>query len=103
MLRSYKDVKPSNILINRPETDEGLGEITDAQLSDLEDAVPEDHPVARSGKTVGTLPYASPENLLRIPWTTSTDIWSFGASVSGTQCPDDSITKRERTNFKSYR
>lgn len=103
MLRSHQDVKPSNILINRPETDEELGEITDAQLSDLEDAVPEDHPVARSGKTVGTLPYASPENLLRIPWSSATDIWSFGATVSEKQYPGNTILKRERTNVTFYR
>lgn len=85
MLRSYQDVKPGNILINRPLIDEELGEITEAQLSDLEDAVPEGHRVTQGGKTVGTLPYTSPENLLRLPWSTSTDIWSFGATVSEEQ------------------
>lgn len=83
MLRSYQDVKPRNILINRPLIDdEELGEITEAQLSDLEDAVPEGHRVTQGGRTVGTLPYTSPENLLLLPWSTSTDIWSFGATVS---------------------
>ena len=79
--RYYSDLKPSNILINRP-MEPIQAHITDAQLSDLEDAVPEDHSAPRSGKTVGTLPFVSPENLLKMPWSTPTDIWSFGATVS---------------------
>ncbi|EGP82538.1 uncharacterized protein MYCGRDRAFT_51425 [Zymoseptoria tritici IPO323] len=75
----HTDVKPSNILLNFDETDSQR--ITDVQLADLEATVSQDSEYAKDGETAGTAIFRSPEMSLGVPWTTSTDIWSLGATL----------------------
>jgi serine/threonine protein kinase len=72
------DIKPSNILVNcEPSTQE----ITEVQLADFGSTMSEETKYAKDGEEVGTAIFRSPEIMLSMRWSTSTDIWSFGATV----------------------
>jgi serine/threonine protein kinase len=72
------DIKPSNILVNcEPATQE----ITEVQLADFGSTMSEQTKYAKDGEEVGTAIFRSPEIMLSMRWSTSTDIWSFGATV----------------------
>jgi serine/threonine protein kinase len=66
-----------------PETQE----ITEVQLADFGSTMSEETRYARDGEEVGTAIFRSPEIMLSMRWSTSTDIWSFGATVSCTPSP----------------
>jgi hypothetical protein len=78
MLIDCLDIKPSNILLNcEPSTQE----ITEVQLADFGSTMSEETKYARDGEEIGTAIFRSPEIMLSMRWSTSTDIWSFGATV----------------------
>lgn len=79
-LTHSEDVKPSNILVNYGE-DQGVMRFSDVQLGDFGDSYPQDSRWAKSGTQVGAPIWSSPEVLMETPWTTATDIWSFGTLV----------------------
>ncbi|RJE25078.1 serine threonine protein kinase [Aspergillus sclerotialis] len=54
---------------------------TDVQLADCGSTVPADSAYARDGDLIGAPIWRSPEAQLRIGWSTSTDIWLFGAML----------------------
>lgn len=62
----------------------GQGEVRfrDVQLADFGSTVPMDSPYAQNGDPIGTPIFRSPEAHLQLSWSTATDIWSFGATVS---------------------
>lgn len=76
------DIKPSNILVNYGHSEKRIAEV---QLCDFGSTVSQDSKYAKNGDEMGTPIFRSPEAHLQIPWTTSTDIWSFGATVNPRQ------------------
>lgn len=54
---------------------------SNVQLGDLGGTYPADSNWAREGTPVGVPMWSSPEVLMKMPWNTATDIWSFGAVV----------------------
>lgn len=75
------DVKPNNVLVNY--ADESQQQITEAQLADFGSTVSEKSGHAKDGDDIGSPIFRSPEAQMQLPWTTATDIWSFGVTV----CP----------------
>jgi len=73
------DIKPDNILVNYS-VETGI-RFTDVQLADCGNTVPATSSYAKDGDLIGGPIWRSPEAQLRIAWTISTDIWSFGATV----------------------
>lgn len=76
---THTDVKPGNILVNYTR---GTEQISKVQLADFGSTLSKDSTYAKQGTQVGTPVYISPEVFLELPWSTSLDIWSFGATVS---------------------
>ncbi|RMY29709.1 hypothetical protein D0866_08516 [Hortaea werneckii] len=76
----HTDIKPDNILLNYDQ--EGTL-IVDAKLADCGDAYEADLVTnPRDGAhVIGAGIFRSPEALLGLRWSTSTDIWSFGATL----------------------
>lgn len=52
------------------------------QLADFGSTLSKDSTYAKQGTQVGTPVYVGPEVFLELQWSTSLDIWSFGATVS---------------------
>lgn len=75
------DVKPNNVLVNY--VDESQQQITEVQLADFGSTVSEKSGHAKDGDDIGSPIFRSPEAQMQLPWTTATDIWSFGVTV----CP----------------
>ncbi|KAI9929490.1 hypothetical protein MW887_000963 [Aspergillus wentii] len=71
----HTDIKPDNILVNHGQDER----FTDVQLADFGSTVPSDSGYAKESDLIGTPIWRSPEAHLGIGWSTSTDIWSFGA------------------------
>ncbi len=67
----HRDVKPANLML----TGDGVVKVVDFGLA----ALAGEHRLTRSGATVGTLPYMSPEQLRGEPLDSRTDLWSLGA------------------------
>lgn len=67
----HRDVKSSNVMI----TEDGHAKIMDFGLARRTGAVP----LTKTGVTVGTVPYMSPEQVRGEQVDHKTDIWSFGA------------------------
>jgi serine/threonine protein kinase len=79
VVNSRKDVKPGNVLVNLRE---GGIRFSDVQLGDLGSCCHKDSKWATTGAFCGTPVYASPEQIMEMPWNTASDVWSFGAVVS---------------------
>lgn len=79
------DVKPDNILVNYGT---GSSRFADVQLADFGDVTridPEDYlKVGLDGPHMGAAFFRSPEAMMQLRWGQSTDIWSFGTTVSRT-------------------
>jgi len=77
------DIKPDNILVNYSI---GASRFADAKLADCGDVSridPNDYlKVGMEGPHIGAAIFRSPEAMLKLRWGPSTDIWSFGATVS---------------------
>jgi len=56
-------------------------QITEVQLADFGSTVSQTCGHATDGDDIGTAIFRSPEAQLQLPWTTATDIWSFGIMV----------------------
>jgi hypothetical protein len=69
-LTTALDVKLDNIFV-----------FADIQLGDCGGVVPTDSKLAKEGHTIGAAYARSPEVNLNIPWSTPTDIWSFGNMI----------------------
>jgi len=72
-------VKPNNVLVNY--ADESQRQITEAQLADFGSTVSEKSGHAKDGDDIGSPIFRSPEAQMQLPWSTATDIWSFGVTV----------------------
>ncbi|KAL2257453.1 hypothetical protein VTK26DRAFT_162 [Humicola hyalothermophila] len=72
----HADVKPDNVLVNYC-SDDRENRFTDVRLADMGSSYPEDHRYAREGASIGAAIWRSPGALLKRPWDTKTDIWSF--------------------------
>ncbi|KAL3467200.1 putative serine/threonine protein kinase [Aspergillus heterothallicus] len=57
----------------------GENRFSEVQLGDLGSCYPADSSIAKNGTPVGAAIWSSPEVIMETPWTTATDIWSFGA------------------------
>ena len=75
------DVKPNNVLVNY--ADKSQRQITEVQLADFGSTVSEKSGHAKDGDDISSPIFRSPEAQMQLPWTTATDIWSFGVTV----CP----------------
>ena len=81
--RSYAaDIKPDNILVD---SDYGFTSLSNTKLCDLGDSAHLDSP---KDHVIGAAVYRAPEANFGLPWTTAVDIWSFGATVCGTDTHD---------------
>ncbi|RMY55319.1 hypothetical protein D0863_13344 [Hortaea werneckii] len=79
-LHRKQDIKPDNILLNY---DREGATVIEAKLADCGDAYEADlitHP-HEAAHIIGAAIFRSPEALLGLHWSTSTDIWSFGATL----------------------
>lgn len=92
------DIKPSNILVNYTSGDLRFSEVQHAYF---ESTVHVDSSHARNSDPIGTPIFRSPEAHLRMRWGTATDIWSFGATVSGNS-PQNIITCLRISGFLFY-
>ena len=68
----HRDIKPANVML----TVEGVVKILDFGI-----VKHGEQGLTRTGVTVGTLPYMSPEQLRRDPLDARTDIWSLGVVI----------------------
>lgn len=75
----HADIKPSNILVNYGH--EQHGRFKDVRVADFGSTISQDSSHAISGDPIGTPMFRSPEAHIQMKWGTSTDIWSFGATV----------------------
>ncbi|KAI1592033.1 SPS1 Serine threonine protein kinase [Pyrenophora tritici-repentis] len=73
------DIKPDNVFINYHPNNPEEDRFQDIKLGDFGDTYPIDAYGPSSGAFVGIPEWASPEMMFELPWTTATDIWSFGA------------------------
>lgn len=60
---------------------EGEIRFSDVELGDLGGTHPADSKWAQKSTPVGATIWNSPEVVMRTPWNTATDIWSFGTVV----------------------
>ncbi|KAI0466819.1 STE/STE20 protein kinase [Xylaria cf. heliscus] len=73
----HTDIKLNNIFVNlKPDADDIR--FSDVQLGDFGGSSPRDSKWPTSGTFMGTPIWTSPEVLLKAPWNTAADIWSFG-------------------------
>jgi casein kinase II subunit alpha len=79
----YLDIKPDNIFVNYGT---GLSRFSDVRLGDFCDDLridPEEYlRIGLDGPHMGTTIFRSPEAMLQLRWGQSTDICSYGATVS---------------------
>ncbi|KAI7349067.1 hypothetical protein KC354_g13360 [Hortaea werneckii] len=77
----HTDIKPDNVLLNY---DQQGTTVVEAKLADCGDAYEADLTTHPHGAThaIGAAIFRSPEALLGLHWSTSTDIWSFGAMLT---------------------
>lgn len=68
----HRDVKPENIMVSA----EGRAKVLDFGLARL--AASAEHNLTRTGATLGTLAYMSPEQASHLPVDARTDVFSFG-------------------------
>jgi serine/threonine protein kinase len=73
------DIKPDNILVNYGQ---GNMRLADVKLADFGSTVHMDSRYATEGDFIGAPIFRSPEAHLQMRWSTTTDIWSFGTTVS---------------------
>ena len=73
------DIKPDNILVNHGINGSRFSKV---QLADCGDSIRAKDVGDFTKHIIGADFFRSPESLLRQPWDTPTDIWSFGATVS---------------------
>ncbi|KAK3899873.1 kinase-like domain-containing protein [Staphylotrichum tortipilum] len=74
----HTDIKLDNIFINRGR---GAQRLFEVQLGDCGGVVSHASPFARNGHVIGAAFTRSPEATLQLPWTTATDVWSFGTAL----------------------
>ncbi|KAH7371266.1 kinase-like domain-containing protein [Pyrenochaeta sp. MPI-SDFR-AT-0127] len=76
----HTDVKPDNIFVNYGD---GTNRFSEVQLGDCADAyrVDPNADLFEEGHVIGAAIFRSPEANLQLRWGTSTDIWSFGATL----------------------
>ena len=72
-------MKPNNVLVDY--ADESQRQITEVQLADFGSTVSEKSRHAKDGDDISSPIFRSPEAQMQLPWTTATDIWSFGVTV----------------------
>ncbi|GAB1744222.1 hypothetical protein NU219Hw_g1375t2 [Hortaea werneckii] len=79
-MKCNQDIKPDNILLNY---DQKGATVVEAKLADYGDAYEADLDTNPHGAAhvIGAGIFRSPEALLGLQWSTSTDIWSFGATL----------------------
>jgi len=80
-------VKPNNVLVNY--ADDSRQQITEVQLADFGSTVSEKSGHAKDGDDISTPMFRSPEAQMQLPWTTATDIWSFGVTARSHSCGRD--------------
>ncbi|KAM0721158.1 hypothetical protein Q7P37_003445 [Cladosporium fusiforme] len=71
-------IKPGNILVNYKG---GTEQISEVQLADFGSTLSKESCYAKESQQVGTAIYSAPEVLLSLSWSTSLNIWSFGATL----------------------
>lgn len=76
----HTDIKPDNILLNYDREGATVIEAKVADCGDAFDANLTTHPHG-AAHIIGAAMFRSPEALLGLHWSTSTDIWSFGATL----------------------
>ncbi|KAK0655469.1 kinase-like domain-containing protein [Cercophora newfieldiana] len=74
----HTDVKLDNIFVNRGQGDQRFSDI---QLGDCGGVVSQDSSFAKEGHVIGAAFTRSPEATFQLPWSTATDIWSFGTAM----------------------
>ncbi len=77
-LLNPSDVKLDNIFVNHGQ---GGRRFSEVQLGDCGGVVSQESSFAREGHLIGAGFTRSPEATFQLPWTTATDIWSFGTAV----------------------
>lgn len=80
----HTDVKPRNILVDYGPHKEGESDrFSEVQLTDFGDAFPTTgvHDLSIRQPSIGAALWRSPEAILGLRWDTSTDIWSYGATL----------------------
>ncbi|KAL2130813.1 hypothetical protein VTI74DRAFT_5924 [Chaetomium olivicolor] len=74
----HTDIKLDNIFVNHGRGDRRFSEV---QLGDCGGVVSQQSSFAREGHVIGAGFTRSPEVTFQLPWSTATDIWSFGTAM----------------------
>ncbi|WPG97786.1 Hypothetical protein R9X50_00056700 [Acrodontium crateriforme] len=74
----HTDIKPNNILLN---FDTSGVKVVEAKLADCGDACKVENDPRGTSHAIGAAIFRSPEALMGLKWSTSTDIWSFGTTL----------------------
>ncbi|KAL2174911.1 kinase-like domain-containing protein [Thermothelomyces heterothallicus CBS 202.75] len=74
----HTDVKLDNVFVNYGQGGQRFCEV---QLGDCGGVVSQESSFAKEGHVIGAGFTRSPEATFQLPWTTATDIWSFGTAL----------------------